>query len=175
MAFVQRNTAVEGLYTLACTSIDNSRTHRDFGWWHLSCKRFARKQDVDDRKGQTASRDKNKIPLIEGQHLDKQITRNQAMTPLMEIACRQMAALIAAPGTTEAVEADRINFNDIAIVAVRAAQALLVELDRVQRRSRTPEVVRRDDRVTELRLASDGPDYKAMAHLPEHTGGKIRA
>lgn len=93
----------------------------------------------------------------------------------MEIACRQMAALIAAPGTTEAVEADRINFNDIAIVAVRAAQALLVELDRVQRRGRTPELVRRDSSVTELRIAHDGPDYKGMAHLPGGAPGKVRA
>jgi hypothetical protein len=101
----------------------------------------------------------------QGQYLDKQITRNQAMTPLMEIASRQMAALITAPGTTEAVEGDRINFNDIALVAVRAAQALLVELDRVQRRGRAPDVVRRQDGVTELRMPVDGPDYKALAHL----------
>ena len=107
--------------------------------------------------------------------MDKQITRNQAMTPLMEIASRQMAALIVAPGTTEAIEAGRIQFNDIADVAVRAAQSLLVALDRTQRRGRAPEVVRRDDRVTELRIPPEGPDYKAMAHGADGMASKIRA
>ena len=97
------------------------------------------------------------------------------MTPLMEIASQQMAALIVAPGTTEAIEAGRIQFNDSADVAVRAAQSLLVALDRTQRRGRAPEVVRRDDRVTELRIPPEGPDYKAMAHVADGMADKIRA
>ena len=107
--------------------------------------------------------------------MDKQITRNQAMTPLMEIASRQMAALITAPGTTEAIEAGRIQFHDIADVAVRAAQSLLVSLDRVQRRGRAAELARRDERVTELRIPIDGPDYKAMAGATSDTANRMRA
>jgi hypothetical protein len=45
----------------------------------------------------------------------------------------------------------------------------------VQRRGRAPEVVRRDDGVTELRIASEGPDYKALAGVSGDAAARVRA
>ncbi len=86
--------------------------------------------------------------------MDRQITRQEAVTPLMEIASRLMAALIVAPGTTEAIEANRINEMDVATVAVKYAQALLVAVDKTTRRPTAQSQV-------ELRLIKD--------HDPEMT------